>query len=224
MTCMRIRVFPSPRAAARALAADVARSLARNPSLVLGLPTGRTPIPLYRELTALAHARMIDFSRAATFNLDEFLGVPAGDSRSYRAFMQRHLFDRVNLPARRIHFLDGATNNVAAECARYEQAIRRAGGIDLQILGLGANGHIGFNEPGRALIARTHKTRLTPATRAANAALFGGSSRAVPREALSMGMVTILHVRRIVVSGPLTIRSTQRAFAAPVASMTMRLT
>jgi glucosamine-6-phosphate deaminase len=215
---LRIRVFATPRAAARALAAGVARSIARTPALVLGLPTGRTPIPLYRELTALCRSREIDFSRAATFNLDEFLGIPADDPRSYRAFMQRHLFDHVNLPARRIHFLDGATRNVAGECARYEQAIRRAGGIDLQILGLGTNGHIGFNEPGRALIARTHMTRLTPATRAANAALFGGSPRAVPREALSMGMVTILHARRIVMiaTGAAKARCVERLVNGPL--------
>jgi glucosamine-6-phosphate deaminase len=215
---LRIRVFATPRAAARALAADVARSIARTPALVLGLPTGRTPIPLYRELTALCRARQIDFSRAATFNLDEFLGIPADDPRSYRAFMQRHLFDHVNLPVRRIHFLNGATRNVAGECARYEQAIRRAGGIDLQILGLGANGHIGFNEPGRALIARTHMTRLTAATRAANATLFGGSARAVPRDALSMGMVTILHARRVVMlaTGAAKARCVERLVNGPL--------
>ena len=115
--------------------------------------------------------------------------------------MQRHLFDHVNLPARRIHFLNGAVapgEAVQRECDRYERAIDRAGGIDLQILGLGMNGHIGFNEPARALVARTHCTRLKPATRRANAPLFGNRVGAVPREALSMGMATILHARRIV--------------------------
>jgi glucosamine-6-phosphate deaminase len=113
--------------------------------------------------------------------------------------MRRHLFDHVNLSPRRTHVLDGMARDPALECARYERAIARAGGIDLMILGLGANGHVGFNEPGRALIARTHRTVLTLATRAANAALFGGEIRRVPRRALSMGMVTILHAARIVV-------------------------
>ena len=135
---------PSPLARAR----SPARSR-DNPRLVLGLPTGRTPIPLYRELAALHRARRADFSRATTFNLDEFLGLAGDDPRSYRAFMQRHLFDHINLPPRRIHFLNGAARDAAAECARYERAIARAGGIDLLILGLGANGHIGFNEPAR---------------------------------------------------------------------------
>jgi glucosamine-6-phosphate deaminase len=112
--------------------------------------------------------------------------------------MRRHLFDRVNLQRRRINFLDGAAPDLAAECARYERAIARAGGIDLQILGLGANGHIGFNEPARALIATTHRTRLTPTTRRANASLFGNRPSAVPQAALSMGMATILRARRIV--------------------------
>ena len=195
---MRIRVFSSPRAAARALAAAVASALRATPRLVLGLPTGRTPILLYDELIALHRARGADFSRATTFNLDEFVGLAATHPSSYRAFMQRHLFDHVNLPRRRIHFLDGAARDVAGECMRYERAIARAGGLDLLILGLGTNGHIGFNEPDTALIARTHRTALSEATRRANAALFGHRLRAVPREALSMGMATILHARRIV--------------------------
>ncbi|HWF84052.1 MAG TPA: glucosamine-6-phosphate deaminase [Vicinamibacterales bacterium] len=195
---MRIRIFPTPHAVARALAADISRAMVRDPALVLGLPTGRTPIPLYRELSRLGQSGAIDFSRATTFNLDEFLGVSGDDRRSYRGFMQQHLFAHVNMRASRIHFLNGMTSDAAAECHRYERAIRHAGGIDLQILGLGQNGHIGFNEPGRALRARTHRTRLTPATRAANATLFGGRTRDVPREALSMGMVTILHAARIV--------------------------
>jgi glucosamine-6-phosphate deaminase len=165
---------------------------------VLGLPTGRTPVSLYRELVALYRAKRIDFAATTTFNLDEFVGIGARDPRSYRSFMQSHLFDHVNLPARRIHFLDGGASDTAAECARYERAIRSAGGIDLQLLGLGANGHIGFNEPARGLIARTHRTTLTPATRRANAALFGNRLSDVPSAALSMGMATILHARRIV--------------------------
>ena len=195
---MRIRVFATSRHAARALARSIAGSLASNPALVLGLPTGRTPIPLYEDLVALCRSRRVSFRRATTFNLDEFLGIDPGDSRSYRAFMQRHLFDHVDLPRRQIHFLNGATRDPIRECARYERAIAHAGGIDLQILGLGTNGHIGFNEPGRALVARTHQTRLSAPTRRANAGLFGGRMSAVPREALSMGMATILHARRIV--------------------------
>lgn len=215
---MRVRVFRDPEALARALAADVSRQLAAKPETVLGLPTGRTPIPLYRELVRLFEAGAIDFSRATTFNLDEFLGIEASDPHSYRAFMQRHLFDHVNLPARRIQFLDGTARDLARECRRYERAIERAGGIDLQILGLGMNGHIGFNEPARALIARTHRVRLTPATRRANATFFANRVRAVPHQALSMGMATILHARRIVLlaTGATKARCVERMLDGPV--------
>lgn len=215
---MRTRVFAHPAMLARALAQDIARRLAATPDLVLGLPTGRTPIPLYRELVRLHHAGRADFRHATTFNLDEFLGLEAGDRHSYRAFMQRHLFDRVNLPPRRIQFLNGATRDVARECRRYERAIDRAGGIDLQILGLGTNGHIGFNEPARALVARTHGTRLKPATRRANASLFDNRVNAVPRQALSMGMATILHAKRIVLvaTGATKARCVQRMIEGPV--------
>ena len=213
-----VRVFRTAEALGRALAFDVARRLAEEPDMVLGLPTGRTPIPLYREIVRLHQAGRADFSRATTFNLDEFLGLDPRDPHSYRAFMQRHLFDHVNLPPRRIQFLNGATRDVEQECRRYERAIDRAGGIDLQILGLGTNGHIGFNEPARALVARTHYTRLKPATRRANAALFDNRASAVPREALSMGMATILRAKRIVLlaTGAAKSRGVQRMIEGPV--------
>jgi len=215
---MRIRVFATPGALARALALDVARRLGEKPELVLGLPTGRTPIPLYREIVRRHQAGGADFRRATTFNLDEFLGVDPRDPRSYRSFMQRRLFDHINLPPRRIQFLNGSTDDVERECRRYERAIDRAGGIDLQILGLGLNGHIGFNEPARALIARTHCTRLKPATRRANAALFDNRVSAVPAEALSMGMATILFARRIVLvaTGAAKARCVKRMIEGPV--------
>jgi glucosamine-6-phosphate deaminase len=193
---VRIRIFSTPGHLARALARDLAAALRRRPAMVLGLPTGRTPIPLYHELAAMYAAERVDFSRATSFNLDEFVGIPASDPRSYHAFMRTHLFSRVNF--RRTHVLNGMARDLDRECARYERAIARAGGIDVQLLGLGANGHIGFNEPAAALHARTHRTRLRPATRRANAYLFGGRPSAVPKAALSMGMATILHARRLV--------------------------
>jgi glucosamine-6-phosphate deaminase len=195
---MRLRIFADAPGVARALSADLARAIAAQPDIVLGLPTGRTPILLYRELVRLYRAGRIDFRRVSTFNLDEFLGLPAADPRSYHAFMRRHLFDHIAIPRRHVHVPDGAAADPERECVRYERAIARAGGIDLQILGLGANGHIGFNEPADALIARTHRARLRQATRRANAPSFGNRAAAVPREALSMGMATILQARRVV--------------------------
>jgi glucosamine-6-phosphate deaminase len=194
----RVSVYPNERGVARALAERLAEAIARKPGMVLGLPTGRTPVLLYRELALLHQEGRIDFSRVTTFNLDEFLGVSPGDPGSYRTYMQQHLFRRVNLSTGRVHFLNGATKDPEAECARYEHAIEEAGGIDLQILGIGTNGHIGFNEPARELQSHTHRVALKPETRRSNAALFGGDPEKVPTEALSMGMTTILHARSIV--------------------------
>jgi glucosamine-6-phosphate deaminase len=191
---LKITVFKDERTLARTLATQIAATLKETPATVFGLPTGRTPIRLYHELGSI-HA---DFSRATTFNLDEFLGVGPEHPGSYRAFMQQHLFSRVNLAPERIHVLDGAAPDPEGECARYEAAIEDAGGIDLQVLGIGTNGHIGFNEPARELAARTHRVTLKESTRRSNAALFGGDAGKVPKEALSMGMGTILHARRIV--------------------------
>src|SRR5581483_8342925 len=116
-----IRVFSTPQSAARALANRLARMLRADPSLVLGLPTGRTPIPLYQHLVELHRGGRADFSRATTFNLDEFIGIDAADPRSYRAFMQRHLFDHINISPRRINFLNGTASDLDRECARYER-------------------------------------------------------------------------------------------------------
>lgn len=195
---LTIRFFGSPGRAATALARDIARGLAAHPGLVLGLPTGRTPLPMYRQLVNLHRNGDADFSRASTFNLDEFVGVAPGDPGSYRSFMERELFGQLNIAPQRIHFLDGSAPDLAAECLRYERAIRRAGGIDLLLLGLGVNGHIGFNEPSDGLEGQTHVARLAPTTRQANAAMFAGRRGGVPRRALSMGIGTILRARRIV--------------------------
>jgi len=191
-------VFPDERALAKALAVRIASALREHPRLVLGLPTGRTPVRLYHELGTL-HARGgVDFSRATTFNLDEFWGLDADHPGSYRTFMEQHLFSRVNIAPERINFLRSDAADPDAECARYERAIAEAGGIDLQILGIGTNGHIGFNEPARELVARAHRVTLKASTRRSNATLFGGHVERVPAEALSVGMATILNARKVV--------------------------
>jgi glucosamine-6-phosphate deaminase len=195
---LNVKVYPTDRAVARALATRIAGALAENPRIVLGLPTGRTPIALYEELASLAAEGRADFSQATTFNLDEFVGIPPSHPGSYRSFMETHLFSRVTIDPGRVNFLHGDAPDLEAECARYEQAIADAGGIDLQVLGIGTNGHIGFNEPDRELQARTHRVALKPETRRSNAALFGGNVDAVPGEALSVGMATILQTRAVV--------------------------
>jgi glucosamine-6-phosphate deaminase len=195
---VKITVFENERVLARTLAVQIAASLGQNPSLVLGLPTGRTPIRLYHELGSLHRNGQADFSRATTFNLDEFVGVSADGPGSYRAFMREHLFSRVNLDPSRINFLDGVAPDLDAECRRYEHRIAAAGGIDQQLLGIGTNGHIGFNEPARELVGSTHRVRLKESTRRSNAGLFGVNAAEVPEEALSMGVGTILKAKRIV--------------------------
>jgi glucosamine-6-phosphate deaminase len=193
----RVTTFPDARTAARSVAARLIAAIERQPRLVLGLATGRTPIALYDELARQTAARGTDWSAITTFNLDEFVGVPAHAPGSYRQFMQHHLFDRVNVRPDRINFLDGMAEP-ARECQRYEDAIAAADGIDIQILGIGTNGHIGFNEPGRELQSRTNKVTLRPETRRSNATLFGGVVEQVPVEALSMGMATILQARSVI--------------------------
>jgi glucosamine-6-phosphate deaminase len=195
---MRLHVHRSAAAAARAAASLVSEQLRQKPDSVLGLATGRTSLGIYNELVRLHQAGEADFSRAHTLNLDEFTGLSPRDRRSFCAFMQKHLFGRVNVPSGHVHFLDGSAPDLEAECARYERLIDSLGGIDLQLLGVGANGHIGFNEPSPAAHARTHRARLTLGTRRASASLFGGNLSAVPREALSIGMATILEASNIV--------------------------
>ena len=194
---MQVHVFDRAGDAAAAVAERVQQAIVRKPAVVLGLPAGHTPLSIYSELKRRCAAGLIDFSRVTTFNLDEFLGLAAIHPGSFHGFMQTHLFDGVNLEPRRIQFLDGTTSDPVGECARYEAAINIAGGIDVQLLGIGLNGHIGFNEPGEAVIARTHLATLLPATRLANASLFGDDADVVPAFALTMGIGTILSAREI---------------------------
>lgn len=195
---MELRIFDTVDEAAAATAALVVEQLRKKPASVLGLPTGQTALPVYDALVRLHRAGRADFSQVRTVNLDEFVGLPATDPRSFRAFMQQHLFRHINVRPDRVHFLDGDTHDTERECACFESLIAGLGGIDLQLLGVGRNGHIGFNEPARELELRTHRVRLRLDTRRANAGPFGGKVRDVPREALSMGMATILQARSIV--------------------------
>lgn len=195
---MTIQRFDDEDALAAALATRVLEAIVANPELVLGLPTGRTPLAFYRELRERSGGNRIDWSLVRTFNLDEFVGVDGDHPGSYRTFMQTELFDHVSIDPANIGMLDGRARDLTAECRRYEAEIADADGIDLQILGIGANGHIGFNEPADGLCAHTHIAELEQKSREANAQLFGGDWTAVPERALSMGMATILGARNIV--------------------------
>lgn len=170
--------------------------LSRGGCRVLGLPTGSTPVALYKAAIAGVQRGELDFSAVHSFNLDEYLGLPPDHPQSYRRFMEENLFNHVNIKAENIDFLSGLPADIGAECKRYEQAIQALGGIDLQILGIGRDGHIGFNEPGTSLASRTHEATLTQETIADNQRFFGAGEE-VPRWSLTMGVGTILDAREI---------------------------
>lgn len=193
---MDVRILESADAVSTAAADHCCALLARKPDAVLGLATGRTPRGLYRELVRRHRAGLVDFSRATTFNLDEYLGIAADHPASFHRSMREQLFDAVNLDPARTHLPESEPPDPEAAAARYEAAIREAGGIDLQILGIGRNGHIGFNEPTSSLGSRTRVKTLALSTRR-DAARGAGDPEALPRVATTMGIGTILEARRI---------------------------
>jgi glucosamine-6-phosphate deaminase len=167
----------------------------RNPRIVLGLPTGRTPIRMYERVVAACGREYHCFRDVVTFNLDEYAGIERTHPGSYYTFMKEHLFDFTDIDPANAHIPNGAAENLAPECAQYEREIAAAGGLDLTFLGLGSNGHIAFNEPGTPFDSRTRVVALTESTRAANASLFEGK---VPTHAITMGIATILESKSIV--------------------------
>ena len=175
----------------------VASQMTLKPNCVLGLATGSTPIGLYDRLVEMEKMGEIDFSDVTTFNLDEYYPISPDNSQSYRYFMNEHLFNRVNIDISRTHIPNGETTDPDGECEQYEKMISAAGGIDLQILGIGQNGHIGFNEPDNNLNTVTHLTDLTQSTIEANSRFFASRDE-VPTKALTMGMASILKSRKII--------------------------
>ena len=195
---MDVTIFESAAEAGRALARRVVEALRRRPDLVIGLPAGRTPVEAYTELCRLYSEGEVDFSRATAFLLDEFIGLDSSQPGSFRRFVTEHLVSGINLDPQRTHSLNGLTSDPDVECERYEEMIASAGGLDLLLLGIGVNGHIGFNEPGATLQSRTHRVTLLEATRVENSGPFAGVAARVPKEALSIGMGTILRAETIV--------------------------
>ncbi|WP_281863929.1 glucosamine-6-phosphate deaminase [Planomicrobium okeanokoites] len=180
------------------IAADIfTEQLAKKPDSVLGLATGGSPLGFYKEMVRRCQAEEISFARATTFNLDEYVGKGSGDATSYHKFMCRNLFRQIDLPETRHHLPDGLAEDLAAECVRYEKLIEASGGIDLQLLGIGVNGHIGFNEPGSRFDSRTQVIELTEATRKSNARYFE-KEEDIPAKAITMGIETIMSARKIV--------------------------
>lgn len=167
------------------------------PNIVLGLATGGTPEGTYKNVIQDHQQNGTSYEQVATFNLDEYIGLPGSDKNSYRYYMNEHLFNHINVKKENTHIPNGEVSNVNQECEDYEGRIQQIGGIDLQILGIGENGHIGFNEPGTAFNSRTHVIGLTEETRQANARYFS-SIESVPTHAITMGIGTIMEAKEIV--------------------------
>ena len=192
---------------------------------MLGLPTGATPIGMYRQLVAAYEQRQIDFARVRTFNLDEYLGVAPEHPASYYTYMRDHLLNNVNLPPNQAHIPDGATSTPGVECSAYEAAIVGAGYLDLAVLGIGQNGHVGFNEPGAELEASVHVARLSAETRRLAHSFWNNSAgnpfpsfACFPKRAITMGMGTILKAKRILLlaSGASKAHAVHRAVKGPL--------
>jgi glucosamine-6-phosphate deaminase len=217
---MEVIMQPTDQAAAALVARIIVRELRARPHLVLGLATGKTMERVYAHLVRLHREEGLDFSLCRTFNLDEYVGVPPTDPNSYRFYMNHHLFRHVNIDPRNTHVPNGLAENLDAECLRYENVIQQCGGIDLQLLGIGRAGHIGFNEPLSALRSRTRVKALTPTTIRQNAPFFGGEDK-MPRRAITMGVGTIMEARRclLLATGETKAGVLAQAVEGPITSM-----
>lgn len=179
------------------IAANMIIEIVRSkPDAKLGLATGGTPIGLYKKLIQDYRRNGTSYEQVCTYNLDEYVGMDPEDPNSYRYFMEKNLFAYINVPQSHIHIPDGTAEDLEAECERYEDELNRGGGIDIQILGIGSNGHIGFNEPGTSFSSHTHIVKLAETTRKANARFFH-SLEEVPTEAITMGIASILKAKQI---------------------------
>lgn len=198
----------------------IRRQVAGRPASVLGLATGSTPLPVYAELVRMHREEGLRFRECTTFNLDEYVGLGPDHPCSYRRYMEEHLFSRVDLDPQRTHVPDGLTPDIPAFCADYERRIAEAGGLDLQLLGLGPDGHLGFNEPTSSLSSRTRLKTLTAHTMSANRRSFPPGEE-VPRHVLTMGLGTIMEARRclLLAFGPRKAPAVARMVEGPVTAM-----
>ena len=170
----------------------------QKPDSVLGLATGSTPLKPYKHMIKLYKKGAVDFSKVTTFNLDEYVNLDVNDKNSYHTFMRENLFDHINIPEENIHFLDGNAENLDQECIDYENRIKAAGGIDIQLLGIGSNGHIAFNEPGDCLQRWSHVVELKESTVKDNSRFFK-SIEEVPTKAVTMGIGSIMQAKKILI-------------------------
>ena len=194
---IKVSVFKGYAELSSAAAAFIAGRMKKKPDIILGLATGSSPVGVYDELVRMFEAGELDFSAVRSFNLDEYYPLEPDNDQSYRYFMNKNLFDRVNIDKANTRVPDGMAEDVEKECAEYDAALAFVGGTDIQLLGIGGNGHIGFNEPDGFFTAATHKVVLTENTIKANARFFA-SEEEVPRYAVTMGMGAIMSAKSIV--------------------------
>lgn len=217
---MEAIIRPDKESACRLTARLIASAIRAKPDLVLGLATGQTMEQVYELLVETHRRENLDFSKCRTFNLDEYVGLSGSDETSYRFYMNMHLFSKINIKPGNTHLPDGKAKNIDEECLRYEEKIIKAGGIDFQLLGIGQDGHIGFNEPLSALRSRTRVKALSPDTIRQNAQFFS-SPAAMPRRAITMGVGTILDSKRSVLlaTGKSKAAVIAKAVEGPITSM-----
>lgn len=201
---MRVIIEPDYKTAAKWTANYIVRTINQfgpgaDKPFVLGLPTGSSPIGVYNELVELCKAQKVSFKNIVTFNMDEYVNLPQDHPESYHSFMWKHLFGRVDIPRDNVNILNGNAPDLQAECARYEEKMRKLGGVRLFLGGIGPDGHIAFNEPGSSLSSRTRVKTLTYDTIVANSRFFGGDINKVPKTALTVGVATVMDAREVVI-------------------------
>jgi glucosamine-6-phosphate deaminase len=218
---MEVVIAPDAEAAAEIAASVFSRVLAERPAPVVGLATGSSPLGIYRRLIAARARGELTAAHASAVLLDEYVGLPAGHPEAYRTFIRRELVDRIDLPAERLFGPDVAAADLSDACARYDRLIRDLGGVDVQLLGIGGDGHIGFNEPGSSLASRTRVKTLTRTTRADNARFFDDREESVPRHVVTQGLGTILEARHLlmIACGAAKSEPIARAVEGPLSAM-----
>ena len=194
---MEIVICKTKEEASKIAADMITEAVRSNPKIVLGLATGSTPVPMYAEMAKAVKAKKVSYKTVRTWNLDEYVGLPGTHDQSYRYFMNKNLFEKIDIKLSNTHVLNGLAKDPEKECRAYEAQIKKAGGIDIQVLGIGSDGHIAFNEPSTSLKSRTGVVYLTPQTIKDNARFFK-SAKDVPTRALSMGVGTICEAKKII--------------------------
>ncbi|HEK84923.1 MAG: glucosamine-6-phosphate deaminase [Candidatus Saccharicenans sp.] len=217
---MEVIIQPDSEKASFLAARLIKKIIQEKPKPVIGLATGNTPLLLYKFLVKMHREEGLDFSQVVAFNLDEYVGLPADHPASFHHYMWKNLFSQINIKPENVHIPDGLAKDIPSYCLQYEQEIKEAGGLDIQILGLGTDGHIGFNEPSSSLSSRTRIKTLTDQTRKDNAVFFGGEEN-VPYHAITMGIGTILDARTclMLAFGKKKARAIALAVEGPITSM-----